>query len=188
MVSGSHDDPQAFLADALVERAAAERARARSVTQQLGLDQTMVGIATDLAERSAAVTIYTAGGGIVRGRLDGVGHDVISVLDDRHRSVFVALPHVSQIRTMPGTGRSSDARQPFHGQLMSSVLSTLAEERAMVTVATLAASSGDRTAGSATGQLISCGDDVIVLVDLESESELIYVAIATITSVVVHGI
>ena len=134
------------------------------------------------------VEAASAGGGIVRGRLDGVGHDVISVLDDRHRSVFVALPHVSQIRTMPGTGRSSDARQPFHGQLMSSVLSTLAEERAMVTVATLAASSGDRTAGSATGQLISCGDDVIVLVDLESESELIYVAIATITSVVVHGI
>jgi hypothetical protein len=131
----------AFVADTRASAAAAIRRRTRWLHQQLRADSTFDGLCRDLAGTTTAVEVSLAGGRARRGRLCGVGADVLMVRADA-TTAYVATRAVTGVRALAPTG---DAGAGTTGgpvlrgtHRFVDVLADLADARERVVVGTVA--------------------------------------------------
>lgn len=104
-------DPERYVADARIDAAATERARARSVRDQLSADLTITAILIDVVERGGSIRIDLPGGERCEGVATGVGGDVVTVIDRQERLKLVALAHVCAVHATPGAYLGIESRR-----------------------------------------------------------------------------
>jgi len=133
----------AFVADTRARTAAGIRRRTRWLHQQLRADTTFDGLCRDLAGTAAAVEVSLTGGRARRGRLCGVGADVLMVRTADAMTAYVATPAVTGVRALAPSG-DAGAETAAGGavlrdtQLFVDVLADLADARDRVVVGTIA--------------------------------------------------
>lgn len=146
----------AWAADQRADEAAAGRIRERWLRQQAAEAATLAGIALDLAERRARVSVRTRAGRSHHGRVDAVGRDFLVMRSASSRPTFVAMAAVAWLRPEPGAAGdgTGDRGAPLDVSL-ADVLLRLSGDRPHLQVTV-----GDETV---TGQLRSVGADVLTM-------------------------
>jgi small nuclear ribonucleoprotein (snRNP)-like protein len=131
----------AFVADTRASTAAGIRRRTRWLHQQLRVDSTFDDLCRDLAGTTTAVEVWLTGGRARRGRLCGVGADVLMMRADA-MTAYVATRAVTGVRALAPSGDAGDGatgaavRPGTH--LFVDVLADLADARERVVVGTVA--------------------------------------------------
>ena len=158
-----------------VARAAAERARTRSLEDQSAAAATWSGLLLDLAEAQAQVTIGLGPELKVTGRLVGTARDFIVV--ETRAPVMVRTDAISWIAPSSGTdapARPGGRRRPPLEISLAGALDALAGERSPVVV---------RAGGqSLTGFLLACGEEVVTI-RAEAGRKPVYVPVRAVTCV-----
>ncbi len=162
-----------FIADALVDEAAAARSRQFWLEQQLAEGATLAGVLIDIAESQIACRATLTSGAVLRCRLSVVGDDFMLAVDDHDVEHFVALPainHVAVESTRAPVGLSSRSASLS----LALALAAVAEDRPLVAVHHL-----DGT--SVRGELLRCGADHCTLRVREAAFKSVMVPLASLS-------
>lgn len=152
-VVGVHD-PFAELADeAAAADAARERSRARSLRQQAAEEATLAGTLLDLAESGTDVALRSRSGRVHRGRITGVGDDVVAVGETWVRLAAVVAVRTAESRAAPA-GRSD--RGDVHRVRFAEALAALAPDRRSILVVPI-------TGEPVRGTLVAVGVNVLTV-------------------------
>jgi hypothetical protein len=169
-------------ADSRADEAARSKSRERWMRQQAVESARFAGVMLDLAEQRSQVTVHTAAGGRVHGRIRAVGRDFCLVEEAGGIPVLLALtgmvglrPHA---RKVPPA--SSERVAPLDTDL-GLVLAGLAAERPRVRVVT--AGGGEPLAG----ELRAVGEDVATLRLDGAPPSTIYLRLASLREVTLLG-
>lgn len=145
-----------WAADQRVDAAAASRIRERWLRQQAVESATLAGIAVDLAESGARVSIRTVAGRSHHGRVDAVGRDFLVLRSTSARPTFLAMAAVAWLRPEPGTmGDGTGDRGAPVDVSLADVLLRMSGDRPHLQVTV-----GDETV---TGQLRAVSADVLTV-------------------------
>lgn len=144
-----------WAADAMVDEAARQRARARWLRIQAEEEATVAGTLLDLAERRRPV-VLDIGTHRVRGVLAGVGADFVALRDDRGQQVLVRISAIDVVRAEPGGDDVRGDRATGVDVGLDAVMGPLAAERPDVLVRTT-------TGVLVRGRLTRAGIDVLRL-------------------------
>lgn len=132
----------AFVADTRARSAAEVRRRTRWLQQQLRAEASFAGLCRDLAASAAPVEIALTSGREHRGRIAGIGVDVLALRAVDATTAYVATQAVVGVRALASTGDAGDAAdggRALRGtQVFLDVLADLADRRDRVAVGTVA--------------------------------------------------
>ena len=177
------DDLARWMGAERVDQAVRARARERWLRQQAVEGARFAGVALDLAEQAAPVSIRTAAGRTHHGRIVAVATDFLVVQPVTGGVTLIALAAIAVMRPVA----SGAVSEPM-GERDSGVAVTLAE--------TLAGLAGDRpdvhlivsgVAEVIAGQLRGVGDDVLTLRTPGAPPGTAYVRLASVTECSVFG-
>jgi hypothetical protein len=130
----------AFVADTRAKSAAGVRRRTRWLRQQLRADTSFDAVCRDLLAAAPTVEVFLTSGRRCRGRVTGVGADVL-VLRAGAATTYVAMRAVVGVRSLSARDaeNSTDTPTPVRDtQLFVDVLADLADHRDRVEVGTVA--------------------------------------------------
>jgi hypothetical protein len=144
-----------------MDESARSRSRERWLRQQATESARFTGVALDLAERQARVTVRTTVGRSHHGVIVAVAPDFVAVRTDAGAATLLSLPHVAFVRADSGAVAAGDRPPSFEARL-TTVVAGLAGDRPRVHVVL---DGGE----SLTGELRSAGLDVATL-QLDGES------------------
>lgn len=176
------DDLERWAADARVDEAAAERARAGWVRRQGEEEATLAGLLVDVAESGTPVAVDVAGAGRLTGRVLHVGADHVGLALDHGPEAVVVLDALGWVVPRPGSGPTTSASRPVgarsagrHG--LGDALAGLAADRPRVQLHL-------RQGDARTGRLVAVGADVVTL-GLDADAGTVHAPLAAVTVVVV---
>ena len=160
------DDVDALLADLArwtsrtrVDESARSRTRERWLRQQAEEDARFAGVALDLAEGGAVVSLRTTTGRSLHGRLAVVARDFCVLRHHGPSTTFVSFAAIATIRPEPGyraVAGASERAAPTDASLVQ-VLSAMAAERPRVRIVV------DGGGEPVAGELRAVGADVATL-------------------------
>lgn len=175
------DDPLAglagWIAEGLVDAAAAERARRRWLERQEAEDASLAGVLLDLAERGRPVTARTIGGRTSRGPVAALGADFVVIREERLGDVMLPLAALATVRAAPGDEAPVGARPVALMIVLAEALVELAADRPSVVVC----AAGEELRGD----LCRAGRDVIAVALTNQQREVISIATAATDHVIV---
>lgn len=131
----------AFVADTRARSAAGVRRRTRWLRQQLRADMSFDALCRDLTAAAATVEVFLTSGRRCRGRVTGVGADVLALRAVGAATTYVATRAVVGVRSLStrDLDDSTDTAPPVRDtQLFVDVLADLADHRDRVEVGTVA--------------------------------------------------
>lgn len=132
----------AFVADARARSAAEVRRRTRWLHQQLRAETSFDDLCRDLAASAVPVEVVLTSGHEHRGRIAGIGADVLALRAVDGTTAYAATRAVVGVRALARTedaGATADAGHVLRGtQVFVDVLADLADRRDRVTVGTAA--------------------------------------------------
>jgi hypothetical protein len=169
------DTPEAdrWLAEQRLDQAIAERARARSLSQQQREAATFVGLCVDLAELGHEVALTTAAGHLHRGRIATVGRDVVGLLTTAG-TAWIRLSSIRWLRTDPTNDLLPAGDRADSGADLMSALVDLLAHRATVSAST------DGVEEPVRGEVVNVGADVVTL---RTSSGLVHVPVHSLSEV-----
>lgn len=170
-------------ADTRVDDAARSRIRERWLRQQAEEDARFAGLALDLAEAGAAVSLRLADGRTVHGRIATVARDFCVLRHEGGTATFVAFSAIATVRPEPGfrVGRAASERSAAVDARLGDVLAGLAGDRPRVRMVV------DGGGESLAGELRSVGADVATL-RLDGEpGATVYVRLDAVREVTLLG-
>lgn len=170
-------------ADARTDEAVRARMRERGLRRQAEEDARFAGVALDLAEAGAAVTLRLASGRTLHGRLAAVGRDFCVLDPGGGPATFVAVRAIATVRPAPDhrARPAASARGAPLDVALADVLAELVGDRPRVRVVTEGGGEG------LTGQLTTVGADVVT-VRLDGErGAAVYVRLDSIREVALLG-
>ncbi len=170
-----------LVSDSRAEEAARQRIRTRNLRAAALTDATFAGVIVDLAERGEVVSIRTAHGRTLTGRVVLTARDAIAVETGAAGTTYVRLDGVTSVRRMPGVRADppSGGRCPPRQTSLAALLAELAQERPRVTVALQGEPS------LVVGELRGAGVDVLTL-RLDGEPPVMaYLAVGQVSDVTV---
>ena len=148
----------AFVADARARNAADIRRRTRWLQHQLREDALFVELCRDLGSSGAPVELTLSDGRTHRGRLAGVGADVVAVMTLDGSTVYIATSAAVGVRAIAVAPSASSAEDHAvavrDGQVFDDVLADLADLRLRVVVGTVPGRTYD-------GILAGVGRDIV---------------------------
>ncbi len=144
-----------WAADAIVDEAARQRARARWLRIQAEEEATVAGTLLDLAEHRRPV-VLDIGEHRVRGVLAGVGADFVALRAERGQQVLVRMSVIDVVRAEPGGDDVRGDRSVMIDVGLDAVMGPLASERPDVLIRTA-------TGVLVRGRLTRAGLDVLRL-------------------------
>jgi hypothetical protein len=143
-VWGAVKDEQlyAFVADARARNAADVRRRTRWLQHQLREDASFADLCRDLGSSGVPVELSLADGRSCRGRLSGVGVDVLGLKTMDGATAYIAASAAVGIRAIAvepvaGDGPAGDDPAVQEGQFFNEVLADLADLRVRVIAGTM---------------------------------------------------
>jgi hypothetical protein len=148
--------PDRWLAEQRLDRAIAERSRARWLAHQQRELATFAGLCVDLAERGDEVALATAAGHLHRGRITSVGRDVVA-LATVAGPVWVRAAAIRWVRPEPTVDLLPAGDRQDSGADFVDALVDLWARRAEVSL------SLEGVAEPVRGELVSMGADVASL-------------------------
>lgn len=165
-----------LLDDARADALAEARVRERWLRRQASESATLLGTLLDLAESGAGLSITTRGGRRHDGRLVGLGHDVV-LLVERGEHVVIPLGAVILVRPTPGSrvGTATGARAAALDLHFVELLARVVDQQPEVAVAL---DTGEVLAGS----LLAAGEDVLTLRLAPGADGLAYCSAAAVSS------
>ena len=169
--------------DQIASEAARARVKERWLRQQQLEEARFSGVAEDLVELGASVTVRTTNGRTHTGELVGNGRDFVVLRPREGLALFVAIRCVASLRPPPGHGsrEAAGARQPAGRSTLAAVITALAADRPRVHV--VVTGGGEALAGD----LRAVGADVVTLrLDDEAHTNL-YVRLGAIDELTVLG-
>ena len=92
-------DLERWLADAVAEQAARERAQERALVEAAEAESTLLGVLVDVAERGERIVVRTEGGRLVQGVVSAVGRVFAVVRAGDNAIAFVPVGGISVLRT-----------------------------------------------------------------------------------------
>jgi small nuclear ribonucleoprotein (snRNP)-like protein len=131
----------AFVADTRAGSAAEVRRRTRWLQQQLRAEASFADLCRDLAAWAAPVEVALTSGREHRGRIAGIGVDVLALQAVDATTAYVATRAVVGVRALAPTGDAgaADGGRALRGtQVFVDVLADLADRRDRVAVGTVA--------------------------------------------------
>lgn len=166
-----------WAADAAVDEAAVERARARWMRLAADEEASMLGTLVNLAEAGRTVAL-DVGRQRLRGTIVGLGADFIALRSDQGQLVLVRTTSIAVVQAEPGSGDVRGDRSPRLDTTLVGVLGPLAADRPDIVVRTAAD-------GVVRGVLRRAGHDVIGVRPDSDHPTPIWIAIDAIDVVVV---
>jgi hypothetical protein len=173
-----------WTADTRVEDAARSRMRERWLRQQAEEDARFAGVALDLSEAGAAVTLRLTSGRSLHGRIATVAKDFCVVRHDGVDATLLRFGSIATIRPAPDyrAGEAASERAAPVDATLADVLMGLAGERPRVRFVT------EGGGEAVTGQLRSVGADVAtVRLDGERGGGTVYVQLGAVLEVTLLG-
>ena len=166
-----------LLDEARADAHAEGRVRERWLRRQATEEATLVGTLVDLAEGGAAVAFGLDGGRRHEGRIVGIGHDVI-VLLDRTDHVAIRLAAITVVRPHPGgaSGPAAGARAAALDLTLIELLARIVDEKPDVAI-TLG------TGEVLSGSLLAVGADVLTVRVAPGADGVAYCSAAAVSSV-----
>src|SRR5690606_253927 len=127
----------AWVAEARIDGAAAERARERWLAEVAGQEATLSGVLADLAERGATVAVSTTVGRRHRGTVGLIGADFVVLRPEAGAELAVAAGAIADVRAV---GRADVLGDRMLGTelRLADVLGELAADREDVSIVTVA--------------------------------------------------
>ena len=164
-----------WLADCLVDEAAAARSRQRSLEQQAAQEASIAGVLLNLAERGRLVNIKTLTGQTCEGHLTSVGADFVFMHAHENQELLIPNRSIAVIKSSGTNCLSLGTRTPST-VCLADTLEWLAADKAHVEVVV-----ADETVR---GRLQTSGTDLIAIsvatkTDL-SQRDLIHIATTAI--------
>lgn len=166
----------AWLAEVVVDEAAAQRARVRWLEQQAAEEGTFAGVLTDLAERGRPVVLHLGNGRTHRGAITLIGADVVGLRTAPDREVLVRQTAITTARTLPGEPLTIGDRHLVSDVSLHEAISVLADHRARVLLV------GPDASHVVNGELRAVGRDVVT-VRLDGAGGTAYVAVASLDEI-----
>ena len=170
-------------ADERAGEAARSRMRERWLRQQSMEDARFKGVALDLAERKAGVTVRTTTGRTLHGLIEAVARDFCVLRHDGGAATFLALPAIATVR--PDAGQraveADSERGPGVDTALADVLAALAGDRPRVRV--VVEGGGD----AVSGELRAASGDVATLRLDSDPPAIIYLQLACVRELTLLG-
>ncbi len=170
-------------ADQRSSEAARSRMRERWLRQQSMEDARFAGVALDLAERKAGVSVRTTTGRTLHGRIEAVARDFCVLRHHSGAATLLALAAMATVR--PDAGQraveADSERTPAVDTSLSDVLGALAADRPRVRV--VVEGGGE----AVTGELRAASGDVATLRMDSDPPATIYVQLASVRELDVLG-
>ncbi len=178
-VIGSSDNQSSalasWLADCVVDEAAAARSRQRSLEQQVAEESSIAGVLLDLAEQQYFVAIKTTLGYSCEGHITSVGADFVLLLSQDNEEIVIPVRSVAVVKG-GATNRHCLGARTLSRVRFTDVLGGLVADKAQVEVV-----SGDERV---VGVLQGAGFDVIAVASQSAKDfkprELIHIATSAI--------
>ncbi len=150
-MTGRDPDLDSELAAARLDAAADARRRRHGESEFAAMETTLVSVLAGAAATAELVTVETVDGALHRGRVDGIGDDVVMVVREDMRRVFVRLTAVAFVRR--SAAGLVDERSSTRGSTtMHEVVAGLAGTRAVATFVC-------RGGATVSGEVVWCGED-----------------------------